>query len=210
MARAYENTAKPSFRRDERGVTAVLFALMVMPLLALTFTAIDMGRAYYARGKLQAAADSAAGAGAAMLGSAHEAIGETIAAYLKANTRQDRKLPPYEVVIAPNDVAVTVRVKDSIATTAAGIVGIPTLDISVESIADRPAPVIVPPAEEAGSGGSGAPALPAVPATNRAPTPNEMRQAETAIREVLENIERDGDGGDREIRRLLQAMRNRR
>jgi hypothetical protein len=37
-----------------------------------------------------------------------------------------------------------------------------------------------------------------------------MREAETAIREVLENIERDGDGGDREIRRLLRALRNRR
>lgn len=207
MACAHASTTKTSFRRDERGVTAVLFALMVMPLLALTFTAIDMGRAYYARGKLQSAADSAAGAGAALLGSAHEAIGETVLSYLKANTRQDRQLPPYEVVIAPNDVAVTVRVKDSIATTAAGIVGIAALDISVESTAERSVPVVVPATHEAASPAA---EQPSQPTANRAPPPNEMREAETAIREVLENIERDGDGGDREIRRLLRALHNRR
>lgn len=207
MSRAIVADKIKTFRRDDRGATAILFALIFVPVLCMALTAIDYGRAYYARNKLQAAADSAVSAGVKMLGMPHEAVGETVLAFLKANTRQDRKLPPYEVVIAPNDTALTVRIKDSIATTAAGIVGIPQLAIAVESTAARPAPVLVPDRGEAGPTGDAQPALPPNPALDRAPTPEEMRNAEAAVRDVLEDLERNG-GGD--VRDLLRALRQQR
>ena len=188
----------------------VMFALIFMPMLGLTFTAIDFGRVYYARNKLQAAVDAAAAAGGQHLGSPHELIGETINAFMKANLGEKHKMPIYEVAIAPNDTSVTVRMKDSIATTVAGIVGVPRLDFAVEATAERPAPVIVPDIEPAAdqpttSAPASASVSPSAPPIDRTPTQQEMREAEEVVREVMREIE--SSGGRHEIRRLLRELR---
>ena len=202
MTCAKTSRTKPKFRADERGATMVMFALIFMPMLGLTFTAIDFGRVYYARNKLQAAVDAAAAAGGQHLGSPHELIGETINAFMKANLSEKHKMPIYEVAIAPNDTSVTVRMKDSIATTVAGIVGVPRLDFAVEATAERPAPVIVPDIEQAAD----QPTAPAsAPAIDRAPTQEEAREAEEVVREVMREIE--SGGGHLELRRLLRGLR---
>jgi Flp pilus assembly protein TadG len=45
---------------DERGATAVLFALLLVPLLGFTAIAVDIGAVYAERAKMQTAADAAA------------------------------------------------------------------------------------------------------------------------------------------------------
>jgi Flp pilus assembly protein TadG len=54
----------PTFARDQRGSTAMVFALAMVPALAAIGLAIDYGRAHYAKDRLQNAVDAAALAGA--------------------------------------------------------------------------------------------------------------------------------------------------
>lgn len=54
-------------RRDERGATAVLFALLAMVLLGVGAVAVDMGQVYAKRGSLQSTVDLAVLAAAAQL-----------------------------------------------------------------------------------------------------------------------------------------------
>jgi Flp pilus assembly protein TadG len=54
----------PAFARDQRGSTAMVFALAMVPALAAVGLAIDYGRAHYAKDRLQNAVDAAALAGA--------------------------------------------------------------------------------------------------------------------------------------------------
>jgi Flp pilus assembly protein TadG len=54
------------FRRDQRGVFAVWFAVMAIPMMLMAGAGLDMMRAVQLRSELQAAADSAALAGASV------------------------------------------------------------------------------------------------------------------------------------------------
>ena len=65
--------------RTRRGVIAVLMALLVVPMLALIAFAIDLGYLAKAQGELQAAADSAALAGAAKIETDGHALGKNAA-----------------------------------------------------------------------------------------------------------------------------------
>ena len=53
--------------RDERGVTAIMVAIMLVPFIALAALAIDVGHLYLVRNELQNAADAGALAGARFL-----------------------------------------------------------------------------------------------------------------------------------------------
>jgi Flp pilus assembly protein TadG len=55
----------PRFVTDDRGVIAVWFGVMLIPLLMVVGTGVDFGRALFVRSQLQSAADAAAVAGAA-------------------------------------------------------------------------------------------------------------------------------------------------
>jgi Flp pilus assembly protein TadG len=52
------------FNRDRTGVVAVIFALLLLPLIGLVGLATDYGMARASQGRLQATADAAALAGA--------------------------------------------------------------------------------------------------------------------------------------------------
>ena len=193
---------RPSFRRDEAGVTAVLFALMIVPVFGLIALAIDYGRIYGAKSQLQVAADAASAAGGKMLGQPRDLVGATVQAYLKANLGPDKKLPQYDLVIAPNDVALTVRIRDHVPTTLLSMAGFKRIDLAVESTAERPIPVIA--VEPQGSDDGGAAAGDKLPSADRAPTTAEMRDAESAVREILRELEREV--GSEEASRILRAL----
>ncbi|MEO0730569.1 MAG: pilus assembly protein TadG-related protein, partial [Pseudomonadota bacterium] len=53
-----------AFRRDERGVVAILFAMMLVGVMLIVGLAVDVGRATRATTRIDAALDSAALAGA--------------------------------------------------------------------------------------------------------------------------------------------------
>jgi Flp pilus assembly protein TadG len=71
-----------SLVRDKRGVTAIMFALMIIPLFLAVGAGVDYARAVQFKAQLQAATDQSALAGAAAYvssGSAGQALGTTAA-----------------------------------------------------------------------------------------------------------------------------------
>lgn len=193
---------RTSFKHDDAGVTAILFALMIVPVFGLIALAIDYGRICGAKSQLQVAADAASAAGGKMLGQPRDLVGATVQAYLKANLGPSKKLPPYDLVIAPGDVALTVRIRDKVPTTLLGIVGFKKVDLAVESTADRPIPVIAvePDNREGGSAPSGF----ALPSNGREPTADDVRAAEAAVRDILRQLQQDG--GSEDVSRILRAL----
>lgn len=75
------------FRRDTRGVTAILFALLLVPIIAFTGIAIDYGRALAARTKLVQAIDAAALAAGAFPNLDQEEIERQAQIFFDANYR---------------------------------------------------------------------------------------------------------------------------
>ncbi|HEU4812500.1 MAG TPA: pilus assembly protein TadG-related protein [Nocardioides sp.] len=77
-----------SGRRDERGATAVLFALLALVLLGVGAVAVDMGQVYAKRGSLQSTVDLAVLAAAAELDGTNTCTAEAVnaaSAYLQDN-----------------------------------------------------------------------------------------------------------------------------
>ena len=193
---------RSSFKRDEAGVTAILFALMIVPVFGLIALAIDYGRIYGAKSQLQVAADAASAAGGKMLGQPRDLVGATVQAYLKANLGPGKKLPQYDLVIAPNDVALTVRIRDKVPTTLLGMVGFKKVDLAVESTADRPIPVIA--VEPEGSADGSAPGGFTLPPNGREPTAEDVRAAEAAVRDILRQLQQEG--GSEDLSRILRGL----
>jgi Flp pilus assembly protein TadG len=74
------------FLKDRRGVTALTFALLLVPIMGMTGLVVDYSIASNERSKLQDAADAAALAGASIFTGANASAAEARArAYLKAN-----------------------------------------------------------------------------------------------------------------------------
>lgn len=53
-------TGRATFVRDERGSSAIMFALLAVPIFGVAGAAIDFARGWSARSELQVAADAAA------------------------------------------------------------------------------------------------------------------------------------------------------
>lgn len=119
-----------SFWHDQRGNTAMIFAICLIPLLAIAGGAIDMTRHRTASVETQASLD------AALLYVAH-GMGERSIDELKINARRifdqqmaDRgfTLEDFEIVQDGDDITATVDGK--MQTTLLGLIGISTLDVS--------------------------------------------------------------------------------
>lgn len=193
------------YARDERGTTAVLFAMIATPVLCISLAALDYTSAYGRQNKLQDTADAATNAAAKLLGSPHQEIEKVIRAYMSANMPKANSTFSYTVSFAPEDTAVTVRATDTVPTSIMKIAGVKQVEIYVESTAERQTPaqngqdgdrrMISPDAEEAieksqlhGTRGSS----------------NEMREAEEALRQVLQELEQSG--ADAQIRDALSQL----
>jgi hypothetical protein len=74
-----------AFRRDQRGNTAVLFAMAMVPMTVLTGGTVDYGRVLSERARLQAAGDAAAIAGSSLLGATEAERAETTRKVFAAN-----------------------------------------------------------------------------------------------------------------------------
>ncbi len=192
-----------SFRDDERGVTAILFAAVAVPLLALGLAALDYSRAQGTQTAIQSAADTAAIAGAKMLGAPHSEIETAVRGYLRANLPKDRQDLDFVLTFASDDQSLTVQMNISVPTTILGIVGVHEMPIAVASTVQRPEPIK---AIEAANRGV-APELPQGFAgfnSGRSPTLDDMRQAESGFKQMLQDMQ--ADGGSPEVERLLRAL----
>lgn len=193
------------FGRDARGTTAVLFAMIAMPVLCISLAALDYTTAYGRQNKLQDTADAATNAAAKLLGGSHQEIEKVIRAYMSANMPQGNSSYTYSVTFAPEDKAVTVHVTDKVPTSIMKIAGVKEVEVYVESTAERQTPaddgqggdrrMISPDAEDAiqksqHHGGRG--------------SDRDMREAEEALRQVLQELEQSG--AEAQIRDALSQL----
>lgn len=130
---------------DQRGQVAVFVIGMALVLLAISGVAIDGTRAFLYRRTLQNAADAAARTAAARIDSGRYYSGETIAldpaearsaALESLRTRGLRA----RMAIGSETRAVRIVLWDEIPTTFLGLVGIESLPVGVEAVAE-PLPI---------------------------------------------------------------------
>lgn len=140
-----------SMLRNEEGSIAILFALMLVPLLGITMIAIDYGRASNVEARLQAAADAAARAGALRLGQPHDLVREAVRLNLDENLPKSLKGVPFSLDIGLNDERLSLTISKAVPTSISGLFGANKIDVAVKSDAERPAP----PASAPGSEGPG-------------------------------------------------------
>lgn len=140
MANAYPKFL--SFRRDTRGATAVMFAMVLALLIGAAGLAADAYRMYRARSEVQSAMDGAllaAGAGDATDG---KAIGALIQKYLAANLAASDEIEA-GTVTASYDASsrkLTTSVDASMPTMMLGLAGLSEVSFTVRSEAVRAAP----------------------------------------------------------------------
>lgn len=128
------------FAQNERGTIAVLFALLLLPILGIVFGGIDYSRAMSVQSQLQTAADSAANSAASRLAEGTAKAEAAFKAAFRANLPDDLKDQPYEISISGNGQKLSVELATSVPTTMVAMLGVSKLDIAVAATAERPQP----------------------------------------------------------------------
>jgi hypothetical protein len=199
------------FRNDMRGVSGIMFALLAVPLLCLGLAGIDYGNAESKRALIQTAADTAAAAGAQMLGAPHDEIDARIRGYLNSNLQQDKKRLDYVLTFAPSDKSLTIEMDTSIRMPMLAIAGYKEMPIHITSTVERPALI----AKTNKPGHGIAIELPDGldgesdhhSGFGRAPTTEERRHIEEQAQQILRQLERAHSAADvEEIVRNLKNM----
>lgn len=126
------------FSQNEDGVIAILFALLLVPLLGIIFGGIDYSRAMSLKSQLQTAADAAAVSAANRLFEGKDKAKEAFAVSFKENLPDDLKDHPYELEIEGDGSALQVAIKASVPTTMVSMFGLTELKVSAATQAHRP------------------------------------------------------------------------
>lgn len=125
-------------RHPRRGNSAILAALMLVPLSMLAGIGIDFGRAYVAGARLSQAVDAAALAGGRVLGAKDAAVDARM--YFDSNFRADSeqvRIDRFEATPGDNNRILTVRARGTIATTFLQLANWNTLPIAASATARR-------------------------------------------------------------------------
>ncbi len=119
------------FIGDRRGVIAILFALLLIPLLAMVGGAIDFSRAFIVKSRLQISLDAAVLAAAAAAGledAERIAYGESI--FLANYPASELGTPAQVVITITADGRVTGSVSADLSTTFLNVIGIGNLTVN--------------------------------------------------------------------------------
>ncbi len=128
------------FARNESGTVAVLFALLLVPMLGLVFAGIDYSRAMTVQSQFQTAAEAAAISAASRLPEGTEEAKGAFEAAFKTNLPEELRDQPYELEIAGDNNKLEVAIKAKVPTTLVAILGVSKLDVSAKASAERPLP----------------------------------------------------------------------
>lgn len=161
-----------SFKKSDEGSVAIIFALVLIPILGITATAIDYGRASRVKSALTRAADAAVLEVSTMMHRPDDVIEDEIRRQLDANLPADLKGIEFQMHIPSNRSSVEIKMETSVKTTIAGVMGIMALDLAVTAKADR---VTHP--------------------TNGKITPEMARQMEKQLRRLIQQAGGLGSGG---------------
>ena len=202
IATARHNFCAAAYRflTDARGTTAVLFAMIAVPVLGLGLAGLDYSRAYGTKSAIQNAADAAANAGAQMLGTPRSEVETAIRGYLQSNLPGSHRDLPFALTFAPDDRALTLKIDTRVRTSILSIVGVNALDVHAETTVERHiAPETIAPHRGV------APQIPEEIAKQLPGiTPQQLKDAEVAARRILEALQNDGDA---EVESLLRQLR---
>lgn len=124
---------------DERGAIAILFAVLLLPMLGMTLTAIDYGRAIRLESHLQQAVDSAAAAAVHKLGQDYSVVQAAARQHLDSELPSDLKGMDFTLQIGPQNKFVDIGVESSVATSMIGLLGLKkfTVRASSQAYAER-------------------------------------------------------------------------
>lgn len=125
------------FRRSEDGGIAIIFALVMIPILGIAATAIDYGRASRIKTTLSRAGDAAVLEVATNLNRSDTAIEGEIRQHLDANLPKELQGIEFQMHVPSQRDFVEIEMKTSSKTTLAGVLGILELEIGVKSRANR-------------------------------------------------------------------------
>ena len=122
------------FHADERGVIAILFAVMSTVTFGIMGLAIDYGRASHAQSKLQIAGDAAAKAAAAPADATPEVRKEIAERHFEANSRNSFDgQPQVSIKVDSETGAVTVTASSEVASTVSRLLEIVSIPVSTLS-----------------------------------------------------------------------------
>jgi Flp pilus assembly protein TadG len=122
-----------TFRSDTSGAVAIIFGLVMIPVIGIAGASLDYSRASQDRTHTLAAADSAALAGVRALRGSDAQVEQTIRDYLDANLPSHLVGIPFTYVINPERTGIRVDVAGRTDTTLLEVVGIQHVDWSVTS-----------------------------------------------------------------------------
>ncbi|MDX2287752.1 MAG: TadE/TadG family type IV pilus assembly protein [Hyphomicrobiaceae bacterium] len=129
---------------DDGGATTIVFAVLIVPLLALIMGVVDIGRAYTLKGTLQNAADAAIHTASLQLPLGAQRAEATFAVAFRENLPETLKDHAYELTVAEDASALSVKIEGTIDTTLLGVVGRNKLGVQVAAKAERAAPASTP------------------------------------------------------------------
>ena len=187
---------------DQRGNVAVIFAAVLIPILGITASAIDFGRASKVKTLLAKASEAAVDAMAPRLEEDNDVLRTAVRTHLDANLPAHLRDIPFGMVIPSDRASINVTMDTSVKTTLMGLIGVPSLDVRIDSHARRPAlPAEAPGAGPAAADAPPAAAIPAVEEVVRqllgpdaTPPPEIIRALEEQIREIERLAAEAGNG----------------
>ncbi len=130
--------AAAGFASDERGVVAILFALLLMPLLAVIGLGIDYGRTTRDQNRLQHAADVAVEAGLQQLARESHEAEQSAEKQFRANLPKHLLDVPVLISMTDGNRGIKVEAKTDIATPIWSIVGRKSVVVAVKAVGRLP------------------------------------------------------------------------
>jgi Flp pilus assembly protein TadG len=129
-----------AFADDERGATAIVFALMMLPILSIILSAIDYGRATYTQSQLQTAADAAVIASARRLLEGEAPAREAFDASFRSNLPENLKNQKYGLKLkrTKTSVSVAAHIEGKVPTTMLMLVGLQNFNVTAGAQASLP------------------------------------------------------------------------
>lgn len=126
-----------TFSADDKGAVFVLFAFLIVPVLAVTGAALDFGRAYHTQGLLQKAGDAAIDDALRLIEADHDAINGAIKVNVSANLSQPMDDLEMKVKIPAERDYLEVTLSTTMSTTLLAMIGHNKMEISTTSRAQR-------------------------------------------------------------------------
>lgn len=123
---------------DRSGGVAIMFAMMLMPLLILSGMGIDYGRAVHLRSTFQAACDAAAVAALPHLHRPLQDIKNLLSSTIDANVPEGERGKDFQFHVADDKRSITITLETVTKTPLLSFAGVPEQKIAVNSVAHAP------------------------------------------------------------------------